>query len=135
MRRNDVYSIPLGDPELNITENLKWLFDSDESEEWGKKKKKKKKRKAKKKSKKKAKKKKQMKKIKRMEKALEYLLMEQKKARKKSRKKSKKMAKKQLQREFSYRLIEKSADVTMHMISDATRMYMQSKFSPSGNNK
>lgn len=133
MKRNDVYSIPLGDPELNIAEDLGWLFDSDESGIWSKRKKKKK-RKAKKKSKKKAKKKKQMKKMKRMEKALEYLLMEQKKARKKSRKKYKKKAQKQLQREFMYRLIEKSADTTLCTISDVTKMYAQSKFYSAGSN-
>lgn len=112
MKKNNVYSIPLGDPELNIAENLKWLFDSDESEEWGKKKKK---RKAKKKAKKEARKAK-------------------KKARKKAQKKAKKRDK-QLQREFKYRLAEKSADVTLGIISDFSRMYAQNKFLQSGSNK
>lgn len=118
MNNNGVYSLSSYGSELNVAEDFKWLWDSDESKIWRKKKSKKSKKRKKKK-------------MKKMEKTLECLLMEQKRAKKKSKKKTKK----QLQREFKYRLIEKSADVTMNMISDATRMYMQSKYSSSGSSK
>ena len=78
MNNNGVYSISSYDSELNISEDFKWLWDSDESEMWKKKKKKKKKDKKKKKAKKKEKAKKK------------------KKAKKKEKAKKKKRAKKRL---------------------------------------
>ena len=106
---NGVYSLFPSDSDVNFEDIYSISWDSDELE-MKERKKKKKKRKKKKAQKKLRKKKAQAK----------------KKAR--AKKKAQKEERKQSQREFTYRMLEKSIDVTLYMVSDITKMYAESKF-------
>ena len=125
MNNDGTYSVFSSDSEWNIEKDFQWLWDSDESKA----------REKKKGGKRKKHKKKMKKRMKKMEKALEYLLMEQERGRKKFKHKSKKKRKKQFRKQFRYRLLEKSAETTLSMVSDLTRMYAQSKLLSSKNSK
>ena len=49
------------------------------------------------------------------------------KKRKKKKKKSKKKKRKQAKRDFQYRMLEKTADITLHTLSDIAKMYAANK--------
>ena len=49
------------------------------------------------------------------------------KKKKKAKKKAKRKKRKQAKRDFQYRMLEKTADITLHTLSDIAKMYAATK--------